>query len=116
MTKEQVKKFLWDSIPIYTKQEWELDREDLFVRVSYKDGSLPVFSGLRLFILDRSKLSDPLKFSEVERVAREYRFRFFFPLPEVLLRAIESAEFDEEVLDEIVKRGHRKRAFRLSKS
>jgi len=87
--------------------------ENFTVKVSYSSGTLPMFSKLEVFILDKSqlqltevdgkiKVSDP---KELEKAFELYQFRNFVPLLEFALTDKETPSFAVEETKENIKNG-----------
>jgi len=93
---------LRDFLLAYEGTLLQAEDERFSISVKYREGSLPLFSGVELFIFDKSKVSNFQNLAELENAMELYFFRFFFPAPYLLAEAVSGAT--EIEIEEMVAR------------
>jgi len=82
---------LRDFLIAYEGTLLQAEDERFSISVKYREGSLPLFSGVELFVFDKSKVSNFQNLSELENAMELYFFRFFLPAPYLVAEAVSEA-------------------------
>lgn len=99
---EVIDERLRDFLPAYEGTLLQAEDERFSISIKYREGALPVFSGVELFVVDKSRVSDFRNFTELENAMELYFFRFFLPAPYLVAEAVSGAT--ELELEEVVVR------------
>ena len=93
---------LRDFLIAYEGTLLQAEDERFSISVKYREGSLPLFTGVEIFVFDKSKVSKFQNLAELESAMELYFFRFFLPAPYLIAETVSKAT--EQEIEEIVAR------------